>query len=280
MQIRHRLLFNKNLVSKDFIEYLKRENANIIDDGTDLLVAYIIEEKGRKEELQSILEREGIPSMIECIYTKLEMKQAEWFSIRSKFRWEYPQPEEFSEYKHLTYNNKDYCHSCGCGLKQQDLFQIKKAPIWGKRNFLMLNWVHDELFLSGIAKEIIQKSGIQGIKLLNVKQYEKDFIFDDIYQMYINNILEPGLIDKQNSVKLTIGCNNCGSTKYLYSGRGLSYRREIFDKIKSSDAVKSFETFGDGLACSRIIFISRKLYDLLLKNNLDKNLAFEPIKMD
>jgi len=119
MKIRHRIAFNKRRISPKFLNFLREKKAKFYDDGTDIVVVYLIEEDEWKNELIKFLRKDGIPSIPECIYTKAEMENASWYRIRSKFRWEYPQPEDCFDYRHITYDSTNYCECCGHGLKQK-----------------------------------------------------------------------------------------------------------------------------------------------------------------
>lgn len=277
MKIRHRITYDNDSVSKSFIDFLKEKNAKF-EDNRYSGIAYLCEEDEWKEELYCILREENIISIIDVIYTKEEFERAQWYSMRSKFRFEYPQPEDDSSYEKLTYDNSKYCSGCGCGLKQKDSFRMNKAPQWGQRHFLMLNWIEDELFSNSIAKECLINEKISGIEFMDVVNHKKNTTFDDIHQIYIDKILEPGLVHLEQSVKEVLKCSRCGKTKYIGSGRGFTYRKDAFEDV-DLDVVKSFETFGDGHMCARLIFVSKKLYQLLKNNKLDKDIAFEPIQL-
>jgi hypothetical protein len=277
MKIRHRITYNKESARKPLIDFLKEKNAKFEKSNSYIGVAYLCEEDAWKEDLYRILRKANEISIVDVIYTKEEFEKAQWYSMRSKFRFEYPQPDDSFSYKSQTYDNSQYCSDCGCGLKQKDSFRLNRDPQWGQRHFLMLNWVHDELFTSTIAKECLINERITGIKFMDVLNHKKNTTFDDIHQIYIDKILEPGLVDLEQSVKEVLGCSSCGKTKYIGSGRGITYRKDVFSGV-NLDAVKSFETFGDGLMCSRKIFVSKKLYQVLKNNKLDKDIAFAPIQ--
>lgn len=206
------------------------------------------------------------------------MEKATWFSVRSKYRWEYPQPEDYFNYIHITYDSMNYCDSCGYGARQKGEFRIKKNPKWGKRNFLMLNWVEDELFISNKVKEIIGNTDIRGCKIYDVINHKTNKPADDIHQIYIEGLLQPGLINEEQSIKEVLRCHKCGSVKYIYTGRGFTYKKDIFEGL-NTNIIKSYEMFGCGHMCARLMFISKKLYNLLTSNSLDKDLEFEPINV-
>lgn len=276
MKIRHRIVFNKKSISLEFLNFLKERKVKFSDDGTDLIVVYIFEEDEWKNELFQFLQKEEIPSITECIYSKAEMEKASWFSIRSKFRWEYPQPEDCFNFVNITYDSMNYCNICGYGLKQKEEFRINKSPKWGKRNFLMLNWVEDELFISNKARDIMDNDGIKGYKVYDVINHRTNKPIENINQIYIEEVIQPGLINEEQSIEEVLRCKKCGSVKYIYTGRGFTYKKDIFEGL-NTDIVKTTEMFGGGLICARRIFISRNFYKLLISNSLDKDLVFEPI---
>lgn len=278
MKIRHRIAYDKEMLSEAFFNFLKEKNAEFEINNSSFGVAFIYEEDEWKDDLYSFLRTEKLTSIIDTIYTKDEFENAEWFSIRSKFRFGYPQPEDSFGYKSYTYESAEYCSNCGCGLKQKDNFRINKAPNWGKRHFLMLNWIQDELFTSEIARQSIMSKKIIGLKFLDVKNHKKSISFDDIHQIYVEEVLQPGLADVNQSAKQVLECSNCGEIKYIYSGKGLTYHKGIFEGI-NSDIVKTSETFGDGHMCARKILISKKFYQAIKDDKLDKDLVFEPISL-
>lgn len=279
MKIRHRIVYDKDTVSKEFIEFLKKNNAKFENNNSYIGAAYLFEEGEWKDDLYNLLKNEKAVSTIDSIYSKAEFEEAQWYSVRSKYRFEYPQPEDAFGYESYTYENSNYCGTCGCGLNQVNLFRINKVPRWGNRHFLMLNWIEDELFTSAYARECIIKEKILGLKFLEVMDYKKNISFDNIYQIYVEGILEQGLIHLNQSVKDVIKCSVCGNTKYIYSGRGLTFNKEVFENT-NCDIVKTFEIFGDGHMCARIVIVSKKLYQVIKNNKLDKDLEFEPINLD
>lgn len=278
MKIRHRITFDKETVSETFIKFLEEKKAKFDKSSSNIGVVYIYEEDDWKDVLYRFYQTEQITPIIDVVYSKDEYDHAEWFSIRSKFRFEYPQPDDSFIYKKYTYDEKCYCNECGCGLTQIESFRVNKAPKWMKKHFLMLNWVHDELFISSFAKECINSNEIIGLKCLNVINHKKNTIFDDFHQIYVEHELKPGLIDLKQSVKEFRNCNVCGNVKYIYSGKGLTFKKEIFENL-NFDILKTNESFGEGHICARKIIISKKLYQIIKNNGLDKDLEFEPISL-
>lgn len=205
------------------------------------------------------------------------MEQAEWFYLRSKWRWEYPQPAGNGGFHHITYSDKEYCKECGSGLVQIGSFWVKKTPDWKKRDFLMLNWIEDELFLNDKAKSILLKSDLRGLEFIDVVKPRTEVKLEDFNQLKVKNILSPGLVNQDNTIRETTKCKKCGVVKYALTGRGLVYEKSIFPN--DIDIVNSYEVFGWGYAAPRCIFVNQKFYQVIISNGLDKHLVFEPIKL-
>ena len=221
----------------------------------------------------------GKPIRSETIFSKNELNNAQWLTLRSKWHNGYPQPEAaFGYKKDITYSNDKHCSTCGDGLKQIDSFRLKKQPNWGNKHFFMLNWVFDELFVDGVAKNILEKEGITGISFLEVKNKKGTEVFEDTYQMIIHNRLKPGLITERRSIDDIYVCAECGVPKYHPTGMGmLAFKKEIFEG--APDVVKTAEIFGWGHAAPTEIIVSQKVYQTITKNRLDRSLVFEPIEL-
>ena len=278
MRIRHRIAYNKETIGSDFVNFLRINNSKFEDTNSYIGVAYIFEDDEYIDKLYGYYFKENITPIIDVIYTKDEYNKAQWYSFRPKYRFEYPQPEDDFAYKGVSYNDSKFCNNCGGGLTQKDSFRITKTPKWGKRCFLMLNWIEDEIFINTIAKDILVANNITGLNFLEVINHKKNLVFDDIHQIYVKNELKPGLLNLKQSVKESQNCNVCGSVKYIYSGKGLTFKKEIFDNL-NYDILKTNESFGEGHICARKIIISKKLYQVIKNNSLDKDVEFEPISL-
>jgi len=277
MKIRHRISYYKEDIGVKFRKFLIENNAKIIDEGSNLCIAHVFENEQNKKELYELLGKEDLFSYIEMFYSKREMEQAEWFFIHPKFRWEYPQPEDNSMYRSVTYDNSDFCNVCGSGLKQIGEFRIKKSPDWGTRNFLKINWIEDEIFISDYAKRLIEKSDLNGFNIANVLNSKSLSNFENIFQLQVNNFLEiPCIANMEQAAKEINKCKKCGVKKYILLGREYICHREAFDNL-SVDIVKSKEVFGAGHICSRDIFISKKFRKLILQNSMERGIEFHPV---
>lgn len=276
MDYKQRIVFRDD-EHKKLIMFLDEQGIEYEHDvSLSLIVIEMLESNKYWTEINRHLVKNKIVPYTEVVYTKEEMEQAEWLAVRSKWRWEYPQPAGDGSYQRFTYSEENYCRECGSGLAQINSFRVKKTPKWSKKNFLMLNWIEDELFLSDNAAGVLSNSSLNGFDFIDVVNSKTLIKLSDINQLKINNILSPGLVDQDNTIREAIKCKKCGITKYALTGRGLVYKNSIF--CNKHDIVKSFEVFGWGHAAPRTIFISQKFYKIIISNGLDKNLIFEPIK--
>lgn len=216
-----------------------------------------------------------IPANAKYEYSKDEINKAEWFCIRSTHHWSYPQPED--EYTEITYDNSNYCIDCGQGLIQKDFFRIKKEPQWGRRNFLHLNWVYDELFINDrIIGDFIYQQ-FTGIELLDVIHVKKNEALHTVKQVKINNILNNGMIieNPQEIIK----CKTCGREKYILGLTSIyKYKKEVFNTFKF-DFGKSYEIFGGGLIASRKNIVSKRVINYILNSGYNE-IEYIPIQLE
>lgn len=279
MRIKHRFTFLKEQDTNNIVNNLSNKGISYtLSSGIPFITFEIFEDEKVWDEVNVLMAKHNILSLKECLYSKEEYNNAAWFLIRCKWRWEYPQPENQFEYKQLTYDSSNYCNKCGCGLNQRDSFKIKKSPNWGKRNFLLFNWVEDELFINSDAEVVLLKHNLKGFLLKDVKNVKTNKPIDDIKQIYVNDILEPGIVNQNNTILSETKCNACGCSKIIITGRGVIFDKEVFRYIKN-DIIKSYEVFGDGHMCARMIFVSRNLYKAMMESGLGKDLIFEPVML-
>ena len=268
----HITFFEKDHVK--LTNYLKA--TDIKYDCNDTFCSFdILESNKHWKAISKILKRYKRWYLTETIFTKEELNAAEWLSVRSIFRFDYPQPED--EYQEITYNGQK-CDECNGGLIQIDSFRFKKAPKLKNRHFFTTNWKDEVLFLSEDAKSKIENMNIPGISYKEVKNKTGTKIFPDIYQLVVDNILPEGLIQDLSSVDEKTICKKCGRTRYSPAKRGqLVYFKETFDN--APDIVQTYEIFGNGGYNQRKILLGKKVYQLIIDNKMDRALKFEPIKL-
>lgn len=278
MKIKHRYTFRNDCDNNEIVSYLDTNSIKYeISSGIPLVTLEIFEHEKYWPEIKDLMDRHGKTSLSEIIYSKSELNDAKWLQVRSKWRAEYPQPEKKFDYKRITYNDLHYCPDCGCGLTQKSNFQLKKTPKWGKKNFLMLNWIEDELFITENVAEGLNISDLKGFSIRNVDKYKTGGSLNNIYQLYVENYLAEGLLFEEGEIVKEIRCDTCNSTKRVLSGVALNRLKNEVIKDCSYDIVKTTEKFGDGRLCASSIFITNKMYKFIVVNKWDNQLCFEPV---
>lgn len=275
MEINKHICFNGDK-EPEVLDYLNR-NGIAFKKG-ELISLDIYESNPHWPQIAEFVKERKLFCRSEAIFSKQELSSAEWLTLRSMWRNGYPQPECAFEYESITYSSQNLCKECGTGLVQTDAFRIKKAPNWGKRHFMMLNWVEDELFIDDIAKNILLDNGITGMSFREVKDKKGKEILPNVEQLIVPHILPEGIVPELPAINDINHCTCCGIPKYHPSGVGmLTFRRDIFDN--APDIVKTAEVFGWGHSAPRKIIVSQKFYQTIVKNQLDRSLEFEPIAL-
>jgi hypothetical protein len=274
MRIKHRYSFNEsNIKVKQFLD---SNNINYTPS-FGLITIEIYEDDNFCTDIKKIMEDENIIPITEKIFSKNEIEKAKWLRIRSKWRWEYPQPDNDFGYKSNTYDNSKLCIECGSGLVQKNVFFLKKEPKWGNKQFLQLNWIEDELFINTSIIADLENNEIQGLSFLPVKNVRTKEELKNIRQLKITNILKKGFVIDDKDIKKKIVCSSCQIEKIVLQGSSVLKLKT--DKISNSlDIVKSFEIFGDGKMATRYILISHKFAKLIM-NKKWKNIVLEPIQL-
>lgn len=275
MKVKKRILFSKE-DHADLLPFLLNQGISFNDNHVATIEMY--DDHIAWPAIETYVTENDLLCLSETIFTKTELENAEWLRVRSQWRNGYPQPENAFEYQNVTYTQANYCHECGCGLHQVRPFRIKKAPKWGNRHFMMLNWVEDELFVSGSAKELLEQSELSGFSFGEVCDKKGNAQIPDIYQLVITGLLDAGLDPDVPSIDAICLCPSCKTKKHHPSGIGmLAFKKSIFDNVP--DIVKTSETFGWGNGASNDILVSNSMYRFIVKNHLDRGLVFEPIAL-
>lgn len=275
MEIKKRVVFRMDEAA-GLIAYLRKNQ--IPFEENYISVIELLESDPRWPAIAEIVEQEDLICQSETVFTKQELDSAEWLQVRSQWKCGYPQPEANFEYETITYTRKGYCSECGSGLQQINPFRLRKPIKWGKRHFAELNWVGDELFISDTAKQLLQDGQTTGIFHMDVLDKKGSERIEGITQLRVESVLESGLLSNRDSIRETSICPQCGTVKHVPSGVGmLAMQREIF--AGQPDIVKSGDCFGSGHYSTRIIIVRQKVYQLIVKNQLDRGLVFEPIEL-
>lgn len=259
--------------------YVMRSNIAFeqVDD-SDFIVFDIFEDDPHWPTIQALLEADGDHAIATTIFTKQELKEAEWLRVRSKWHNGYPQPESAFSYREITYDPTHYCWECGAGLVQKDSFRLTKAPKWGTRHFFSLNWVFDELFVDDTARNILESSGLTGFRFLPAKNKRGTEELPGVHQLFAEAETKPGVVTGGRDIDDVYTCAACGRVKYHPTGIGMhQFRREAFDGMP--DICRTHEDWGWAKGAERLILISQRMYRLIVDNHLDRSLVCEPIQL-
>lgn len=276
MRIRHRFGFasgdRKVLRFLDTKERLYQQDSLVItvevfEDDTDFAI------------LRDFACKYDAVDVVDAIYEPAELESARWLAVRSEWWSQYPQPKDKMGYLYATYDTEKYCsgngeYLCGKGLVQKNPFIIQKNPRWGPRNFMMLNWVPDELFVSIKATAILRDSELKGFSYWCVLDKEQRQL-EKIKQIYVENVLPKSL--NPGSVKKRLVCSKCGFEKIVPEVGPLRFQKSAFENI-NCDIIKTEDKFGE-IGCDSLILVSHNFYDTVVKNKLEKGLVFEPIEL-
>ena len=259
--------------------FLYMDKNGIPYDGTGGLCSFdILESEPHWDNIRRLLGNQKYFCLYNTIYTKEELAAAQWLTVRSIWRCGYPQPESGTSFEVITYSPEGRCTNCGGGMRQISAFRMRKTPKWGRRHFMMLNWIGDELFVNDDAKKLLSDSGLTGFGFGDVYDKTGKEILPCVNQIVVHNLLPAGLAPKEPTINRTYTCPDCGRIKYHPIGIGpCAYRREIFEN--APDIVRTNELFGWEYWVQRDIIVSKNFYRFVVDNQIDRGLEFEPIEL-
>ena len=273
---------------KNKISFLAEENIELTSylsthgiawhEGGIVSTVEIFEDSPHWQFVHQYANERNILILSATVFSKTELDNAQWLRVRSQWRFGYPQPEAAFGYRSVTYKEDCRCEACGAGLEQIAPFRMTKSPNWGKRHFMMLNWVEDELFVSDICRSVLEKENLSGISFGPVSDKKGLGTLSNVNQLIIPAKLAPGIIEDRRSIDNVFTCARCGATKYHPTCIGMmAYDKHIFRD--APDFVKTAEIFGWGKGSTHHIIISQKAYRALMRNKLTQGLIFEPIEL-
>lgn len=259
------------------VQYLKDNGIQFTDD--EIISLDVYESDPHWTWILDYMQSHGIDVCLsETHFAKAERPNAQWLQMRCKWRNGYPQPEGDFAYETITYTRENYCAECGCGLAQVDVFRLKKEPKWGRRHFMLLNWVEDEFFVDDAAKNKLENSGFTGFRFQEVRNKNGTAVLPGVHQMVILSKTDKGIETDRPSIDNTDPCPRCGTFRYHPTGIGMvAFRKETLRN--APDIVKTAEVFGWGHYSAPLILVRQNLYRYLTEQHLDSGLVFEPIEL-
>lgn len=226
--------------------------------------SFWMEESEAYWKLKPYFDKWKISETIISKFTEEEENNAKRLIFFSPWDNGYPMPDGDGRYKKTTYDDADYCNTCGMGLKQKEPFRLKKAPNWGgKKKMFSLYWVYDELFVrKDFFENIFAPIGLKAEKVL---LYKKETVIEDTIQLIIPETDVPLNLE---GYPFEI-CKDCNRKRYDLINKGFfpSFKEDVGDM----PIFKSKEWFGTGASARKYIFVSQTLRQQLLKSKIMAN---------
>jgi hypothetical protein len=231
-------------------------------------------------------------------YDKEDFDKAEWFYTGTG-EYQYPQPEDDPiEYLKATYDTCNFCPTCGMGAIQNNPFRLKTEFKQKNSQFLGLHWVFDEIFVRNEAKAILERECPAGIRFTHPVYHRTSEEMESVYQLRIETVVKEGLVTsgldtvtckpyneeykglvRQVAERLNLREEGpyCGRVKYHYPTRDtVKFRHKALSQIP--DIVKSDEDFGSGHSADKLVLVSKRFRELIVKYKL-RGLRFTPIEL-
>lgn len=276
MEINYRVAFHKDEVPA-LLYYLKQHQIQY--NQVDTLIAFdMLESNPHWSFIEECVVSQSLFAWPSKVFSKKELLEAEWFVLWSRWHFDYPQPED-SYWDEITYTQKDACKLCQNGEKQIAPFRMKKVPKWGRRGFLMMNWISDEFFVSEETKQLMEQEEFSDISFCEVQNKSGKETIPGVYQLMIHRYL-PGNAIKDNSYSPGFFiCPGCGRKIYKPDLKEkVAYHKEAFASMP--DIVKTTDYMGhEDSGSHQRILVNQKFYRTITKHHLDRSLEFEPIDL-
>jgi hypothetical protein len=224
-----------------------------------LAVCDVAEDDPQWERVQGLLKKYQLVDIAFTKFSDFELGNAKHLEMGPIWHYGYPQPEDDSGYKRISYDLTDYCEHCGIGAKQTSPFRMKKVPNWGRRSILQMNWLFDEFFVKPEAwKTVFEPLGINYRPVLLHRTGQE---LDSVVQLDIPQLV-PLLMDSE--AYSFERCMFCDRKKYKQV-------TGFFPAPQSTDfpLFKSVQYFGSGRSARRAVLLSnalcRRIRDAALK---------------
>jgi hypothetical protein len=223
-----------------------------------------IEENEIYFALKPYLDKWKIDETVISKFTEEEENNARRLVYKGVWANGYPMNDSDFGYRKTTYNDDNFCNTCGIGLVQKEPFRLKKAPNWGgSKKMFSLNWVYDELFVKKEVYESLFKS--KGTECEKVLLYKKETIIEDTVQLILP-VTEVSLNVEGYPNEV---CKDCNRLRYDLINKG--FFPSFKEDIDGLQIFKSKEWFGTGANARKYIFVLQELRKELLKIKVNPN---------
>lgn len=235
----------------------------------DTLKFTIFKEDEKYVEIQSIL---PLPNVCWLEFSEKELKEATWLYMRStnmKIDIENNSVDWFCP------NNKSSNEKSMFHMTQTMPFEIKPVK-WTNNNHFYSSYIcgYDVIFCDDYAMNAIKRNNLIGVDFADVMWFKKNQVIPNVHQIKCFNILptEAFLFDENCKPQK---CPTCDKIKYEINQEfRIKIKREYLDD--NLDFYSTTDVFSMGDVSSYTI-VSNRVYSALKKENLVRNLKFEPV---
>jgi hypothetical protein len=283
MRVIHNIMFNRSEPIADDLDA-----AGIRYDVRDsLCFLHVYEDDPIWLSVKRMLEEyTDIPHTSGVVFSYQERLNAEylWLSIPISWRQGYPQPED--TYEEVTYDLSDHCPRCGIGREQIRPIRMKSEPKWEGKHLLQLNWIDDEYFVKPEVWQVMSEAGLTGVTPRPCVQDKTNKPLDKVVQVHVKNVLPEAYVSE---AQYRVKCGEedplpnvkdlppCGRIKMSWDSRApLRFRRSAFKD--ACDFMKTHEWYGWGAQAYRLVIVSHKVAELILKMTW-KGVFLNPIEL-
>ncbi|HEY7550090.1 MAG TPA: hypothetical protein VH913_11310 [Hyphomicrobiaceae bacterium] len=252
MKIVHRIALRASESQRKELEALGvvTPPGDILPGERDAFVAFdVTEDHPNWPSLRRLFDQWKVPDNVRTVFSKSEIKAADWLKLTSEWYHGYPQPDDgHFGYLGVTYDLSDYCKKCGIGARQKAPFQMEGEPRWGRNGILQLNWVFDEYFVTPeVWTKVFKAHGVRSRPVTDTTGSE----LRSVLQLVVEEE-----VDLHTEGLATEACAICGRIKYLPVTRG------PFPALVTRPAreiARTKEHFGSGGRAFRAILVSKAL---------------------
>jgi len=245
-------------------------------------IAHVFHDDARYQILMEEMKSMGIHFNEEKrrVYETEELEAAKFFHMVPRAQWGYPEPQD--DYEQKYFDSATACRICGTGAKQIHPLSVAGTPRFGRGDIVATFWIY-EFLVTDRLRNIIAEANLTGMEFWPIIAFsgrEQERALNGCWQLHIVNELHSmSPTTKFPSVKLPRGARpcQCGRIGRNIPEEPLRYRR--LDLECAKDFNKSSEWLGGGLDTAQLKIVSRRVYDLFIKNKV-RGVDFEPIILE
>ncbi len=261
MELYHRVGINSKK-DKEFLSIIEErgipfKSIELPGGISNLIVFEIYESDPNWEIISRFIQSTNASDMHETIFSKEEIRNAEWLRLIPTFEQGYPQPKLHWPIKQLSYEIT--CPKCAI-YKQINPMRLAKEPSLGRKSFMALIWTR-EIFCTPEVFTELDKVQAKGYEAWDAIIHKTNKPSERVKQLYVPGIASPGVIIDNDLERKN--CPVCRTTKYYPHVKGIMYiKREAL--LPETDFMLTNEWFGHGLLAWREILISNRIANFIL----------------